>query len=486
MGPFVKSGPTSVSTRSAPAGTHELDLKPSAGASAPFDSARGGFLPIPIEHVPVRALANLPVYLGMAASDNAAPGAKVFTLYRAAGIPFTADDRRALLEGGIKYVYIRTVDHTQFRSQTESQLKEVLDDPTVALSEACLIVYETSVALIDDILSDLTLLTKSNRLENVSRAITTLAIKDPRSFSYVLEASNHDFYTATHMVNVGTWMVPLAYRLGHREPEELKRICQAGLLHDIGKVHVTPEILNKKGALTEKDWEVIRQHPQQGHTDLSVYKEVDPTVLRIVLEHHERLDGSGYPRGLTRELIDPISKICAVVDSFDAMTAFRPFKQDTLTPEQALDVLKAETPQKYDPHVVEAWLGLVTSARTKARPPDVSGATVERKDRRRQKRVSFHCPGRVEIVNKASGGTRQLDSLRVTTHNISRAGLGLLSPKPIRVGEIVQVFLNVPSWPPGRFLRGQVVRCRAHSDGAYDIGVQLSALLDRDAEQARQ
>src|SRR5205814_1575311 len=94
---------------------------------------------------------------------------------------------------------------------------------------------------------------KSTRLNSshLGSSYAVFCLKKKTSFSHLFSASHHDFYTATHMVNVATWMVPLAYALGTHDAEQLNRICQAGMLHDIGKIFIPGEVLNKAGKLSD-------------------------------------------------------------------------------------------------------------------------------------------------------------------------------------------------------------------------------------------
>ncbi|MBN2563156.1 MAG: HD domain-containing protein [Phycisphaerae bacterium] len=383
-----------------------------------------------------------------------------------------------MIENNVGFLYIRMSDQSRFRQQIEDQLDEIAADPAMAIAEKSQIVYGTSVELVNELLSEWNLAKQSPRLEKVSRAVTTLVINDPTAFSHLFAASHHDFYTATHMVNVATWMVPLAYRMGHRDSHMLNCICQAGMLHDIGKMYLPAEVLNKKGRLSEKEWDLIKHHPIAGHEHLKGYERIDPLVKQVGLEHHERMDGSGYPSGLTGDQIHPVSKICAVVDSFDAMTAFRPFKERTFSVPEAMAILKEETPQKYDPQTVEAWTGLIESTDNppllEEPPTPMLGAIPQAEQpacsKRRHKRFAFHSPARVHILEESSDGWTLRPAIQVTAHSISRGGLGFLSQSSVRIDEYVRVFLAAGGWTK-RPLEGQVVRCRAYSDGWFEVGV---------------
>lgn len=443
-------------------------------------SARAGFLPVPLRHVPARAFRGIAVYLRRDDESPEGSDGGVFTLYRPAEAEFTPQDRRRLMNSANRCVYIRIADHVRFREQTETTLLETVGDATKALSEKSAIVYETSLTLIDELLAEADLNAHAQRLDNVARAVTTLAISDNGAFAQLFATSRHDFYTATHMVNVGTWMVPLAYTLGWRDPGDLARICQAGLLHDIGKIFIEAEILNKTERLGPDEWKRIREHPVRGYDHLRGFDSVHPLIQEVCRQHHERLDGGGYPDGLRGEEIHRVSRICAVVDSFDAMTALRPFKQKAMTVSEAILVLKSEAPAKYDPEVVQAWIRLLGNVSDR---DGRGGATAEGvtehtpgAERRRNQRFACDVTATLHIlVRGADERWCEEPGLPVTVRDLSRYGMGLLSPAAIELGTTIRVYLEGAGQKAKR-VHGRVVRCRPVSDAWHEIGVELFTL----------
>ncbi|MFW6048729.1 MAG: HD-GYP domain-containing protein, partial [Candidatus Bipolaricaulota bacterium] len=170
-----------------------------------------------------------------------------------------------------------------------------------------------------------------------------------------------DSYTAGHQRDVAKIAGELAERLGYSS-ERTKNIHTAGLLHDIGKVSIPPAILNETGELGDQEFEIIQRHPRDGYEILSGIDFRGP-VAEIVLQHHERLDGTGYPRGLTSTEILPEAKILAVADSFEAMTSHRPYRP-AYSVDRTLTIMEEEQRSgegspKYDPDVLRALKELV-------------------------------------------------------------------------------------------------------------------------------
>jgi putative nucleotidyltransferase with HDIG domain len=133
-------------------------------------------------------------------------------------------------------------------------------------------------------------------------------------------------YTYMHSVAVCALMVALARQLGMPE-NEVREAGLAGLLHDIGKMAVPNGILDKPGTLTDEEFRVIKSHPLSGHRILSKGSGVPATALDVVLHHHEKIDGSGYPYGLANEQISRFARMGAVCDVYDALTSNRPYKE---------------------------------------------------------------------------------------------------------------------------------------------------------------
>ncbi|ODN71465.1 HD-GYP domain-containing protein [Methylobrevis pamukkalensis] len=123
-------------------------------------------------------------------------------------------------------------------------------------------------------------------------------------------------------------------------PPEVVKLATAGLLHDIGKASITTDILDKPGRLTDVEYAIIKRHPTEGYEFLRAHSLVGKDVLAAVRDHHEFLDGSGYPAGLTRAEIAPLTRILTVCDIYAAMIEERSYKPP-MPPQQAIEVLKS-------------------------------------------------------------------------------------------------------------------------------------------------
>ena len=171
------------------------------------------------------------------------------------------------------------------------------------------------------------------------------------SFTNLLEI--YDYYTKGHNENVAKISLKIAREMGLSK-DQRKKTYWAGLLHDIGKIIIPQHILNKKGKLTEKEYEIIKKHTKWGYQTLKTSEELSE-IAEYILYHHERWDGSGYPEGLAGDAIPKISQILAVADAWDAMTSKRSYR-DSLEIGEAIAELKNNSGTQFSSEIVNVFL----------------------------------------------------------------------------------------------------------------------------------
>lgn len=163
-------------------------------------------------------------------------------------------------------------------------------------------------------------------------------------------------YTYTHSIAVSALMIGLARELA-LPPAEVEAAGLAGMLHDIGKAKVPAAVLDKPGPLSPAEWVTVKTHPERGAAILARLGTVDPIVLDVALHHHERLDGSGYPHGLSGEAIGLHARMGAVCDVYDALTSRRAYKEGRPAA-TALDTMARATGQ-FDGRLLRALRSLI-------------------------------------------------------------------------------------------------------------------------------
>ncbi|MCK8058341.1 MULTISPECIES: HD-GYP domain-containing protein [unclassified Fusibacter] len=164
----------------------------------------------------------------------------------------------------------------------------------------------------------------------------------------------NDHYTKGHCDRVSEYALSIADQLGLCEYDK-EILLKASILHDIGKIGVATHIINKEGKLDDDEYDQIKAHCLTGY---NIIKDVDflKESASVVLQHHERFDGNGYPNQLTGTDINLLARILSVADTFDAMTSSRAYRKKPLSDEQALAELHKHSGLQFDPLVVNAWM----------------------------------------------------------------------------------------------------------------------------------
>ncbi|WP_053218758.1 HD-GYP domain-containing protein [Virgibacillus senegalensis] len=162
-----------------------------------------------------------------------------------------------------------------------------------------------------------------------------------------------DNYVFSHSLNVTIYSLALATELGMSR-SKLEEIGIGAMLHDVGKMFIPHEILQKKGKLSDTEFEIIKGHTEIGFEFLRSNHNIPLLAAHCAFQHHERLNGSGYPRGLTEKDIHPYAKLIGIADVFDAVTSNRVYR-DAMLPHEGLEVLYAGAGDLFDREMVEAF-----------------------------------------------------------------------------------------------------------------------------------
>ncbi|MDB4885909.1 MAG: two-component response regulator [Gemmatimonadetes bacterium] len=196
-------------------------------------------------------------------------------------------------------------------------------------------------------------------LEQEQAALRELTVGVAEALINAMEAK--DVYLRGHSRRVADQAASMAEELGLDE-DAVENVRLAGRLHDVGKIGIREDVLNKPGTLTEEEFEHVKDHVRISMEILAPLKHI-PVVLRYVHDHHEHFDGSGYPRGLRGEAISIGGRILAACDAFDALTSQRAFRE-AREPRETIDYLESSVGQLLDPRVFAALKKVVLRRRT--------------------------------------------------------------------------------------------------------------------------
>lgn len=228
-----------------------------------------------------------------------------------------------------------------------AELLEALNDGSMASEMKAQVVYRHSRTMLERLF-------ESPSADNivtskkVIASITDLVLADDETSSNLLRITSHDFYTYTHSVNVGITALLLAKALfRHSDGHDLHELGAGFFLHDLGKVMVDPNVINKPGKLTDAEMAHMRIHPFQGYKILKQANALSDECRYIVMQHHEYYDGSGYPKRLKDKEIHRYARICCIADVFDALTAERSYKR-AMKPFDALKLMQNQMSGHFD------------------------------------------------------------------------------------------------------------------------------------------
>ena len=187
-------------------------------------------------------------------------------------------------------------------------------------------------------------------------------VVESNNFKDILDGvRSHDDYTYAHSMRVATLLTLLGHAAGFSNQDQLI-MSSGGLLHDVGKMMIPHNILNKPGRLTEEEFEIIKTHVPETMTYLKRTGNIPKGVMIIAEQHHEKLDGTGYPHGLKGKELNELARMAAIVDVFSALTDRRVYK-DPMPSSKAMDIITNEMAGNHlDPHFVKMFKGVLIDA----------------------------------------------------------------------------------------------------------------------------
>ena len=271
-----------------------------------------------------------------------------FVLYAAENEQFTPRHRQKLHDAGVAEVYIRGEQRPDFDRYIEKNLPQILTDQAIPVPERAKVLYISAEAVVRDVFE--TKLPRGIGKREYGRIATLVEkslqfLASSESMRCLAALASHDYSVHTHSLQVFVYTAAI---LQSMKVDEYTQI-QAGIgamLHDIGKTHIPNEILSKPGSLTPEERFVINTHPAKGIA-LCQDVELTSTASQCILMHHERMNGAGYPGGLSGELIPVHVRALCVADVYDALTSARVYAP-AMPAFQALRLMREEMTEHFD------------------------------------------------------------------------------------------------------------------------------------------
>lgn len=245
-----------------------------------------------------------------------------------------------LFTRNINRLYIKSEDQKKFLEYTESSMKKIVSDNAIDCKIKSEIVYDVAKNIMRDVLMDPRSGENIERSKNWVYNTVEFIINDKSSSMNLINILSYDYYTYSHSVNVTILGLAFAKYLKFKN-DEMNVLGIGLLLHDIGKTTISIGIINKRGRLNDHEYLEIKKHVEQGVEILMKTGDIAEESFFPIMQHHERFDGKGYPRGLKNGEIHKYGMIAKIVDVYDAITTRRSYS-DARKPFLALKIMKEE------------------------------------------------------------------------------------------------------------------------------------------------
>lgn len=265
--------------------------------------------------------------------------------------------KNAIANTHLGQLYIKKQDEGEFHLFLEKTLQSVLDNTETTVEKKAVVLYTCAKNAVTDVFNDPRSGKNVARVQNIAEGLIKLIMSNTSSASVLAKLCTHDFYTFTHSVNVCVFGINFWQMLGFGgDDKELQNFAIGCLLHDIGKSQISKNILKKPGRLSKEETKIVRQHPELGYSLMEEY--LAKSSLNIILYHHERFDGTGYPEGRDMKDIPKEAKIASIADVYDALTTNRPYA-GARRPFDALKVMLEQMEGHFDQEQLVAFIRIL-------------------------------------------------------------------------------------------------------------------------------
>ncbi len=445
--------------------------------------------------------ARIPLAAVGALSGNAAadfevrlpsPSGGAPTLYRKSGGEMELPDYHRMREHGVSHLYVRVEDLAKCEAIIEGKLTSLLQQSQLSPAEKAGVIHDVGASVARNLMKESDAPPDLVRVGNVLDNVIGCVLHDPLVASQLLHMADHERSVASHMFIVSTLAVLMGAEVYGSDPELLRNFGFAGMLHDLGKLGIGSAILNKSEPLSPEEVHMIEQHPIESVRLIGDAPQATPIVRQMILQHHERVDGKGYPIGVCGANLPPPSRILAIVDSFHAMIGRRPYRAP-LTAVEANRVLNNMAGKQFDTDLLACWNELFKrcwspSASSAAPPIPVPESMTTSKHEHRlapPSRKSLHqrvtrtvCKGNIAVRCVYAGRLRDASAAPkefvAPVHDISRRGLCVYTAHPLYRGEILHVQFGTLEQ---KWVRAAVAWCRQCDDNTFRTGLRFSERL---------
>ncbi|MHB8861584.1 MAG: HD-GYP domain-containing protein [Pirellulaceae bacterium] len=275
-----------------------------------------GFLPIALETLASADKLNFDLFTRSETGRTVLLGGRNYVL--------NEEDIRRLSDSSKTTLYIRAADRVSYCDY----LREVvLQSPKLKPPQRLQVLHAANQATFEFVFSSSSVQRYVEFAEKFGRELVEIISNNDIAVTELVKLLNHDYSTYTHVVNVTTYCLALARGLGFADGAQLREIAIGALLHDYGHRHIPKSVLHNTDPLADAKWGLFQQHPLYGFRDLCQRPDLTWRQLMMIYQHHERLDGKGYPVGVEASEVHPWGRLCKVADVFATLTSDRAYRK---------------------------------------------------------------------------------------------------------------------------------------------------------------
>lgn len=285
-----------------------------------------------------------------------------YVLYKAADVPFTEKDKVRLLERNTRELHVNAAELSSYNQYVEANLPALLHDERLPPGKRQEILCLASTNYVQEVFTipSRHIRQHMGRCKSIIHHILNVKLEETHLFETLVELVSHCSYTYVHSVQVCAYTLLLHSQMLKTTEEELIDIGTGALFHDYGKVYVSRDILDKPALLTPGEFSTVKKHCTYGYDMLKMFNALEPVSLDILKQHHEKVNGTGYPQGLKGHEISKSAKITAIADVYSALTTNRPYR-NALDRKSALDIMCNSMEGSFDVYYLSGFAAMMGS-----------------------------------------------------------------------------------------------------------------------------
>ena len=408
-------------------------------------------------------------------------------LYRRSGEDVSKPDFARMNMHGVSSILVRADAYDDCVETVEHELKSILGSTEVPPEDKAQITHIVGNHIARDLADEFASTEDVARASDLIDTMLERVVQDPGVSAHLMLMAGHERTVASHMFFTAALSLMLGTVACEADEVFLKNVGMAGMLHDMGKLSAPRDLLNKTEPLTRSEILFIQQHPIESVRMVCDDAAVSAEACKFIVQHHERVDGKGYPLGVAGSDFLLGSRVVAIADSFHAMTGPRSYRS-SMTAAQANRVLEGQAGRQFDPDLVVRWHDMFgtcladteylrgmrashqsdeLSPRNEHRCAPARSNGVDKRPPRHEchERVSVQCSYVAPLFEEQGVS----DDFDVRLHDLSGGGLCVTSGRPMYRGEIVDARVELDGdlvW-----IRCAVAWCRQHEGDSYRAGL---------------